>query len=121
MKEDIYQAFQEIFDTGHVPSEWGRGLIHLVPKGEQASDDIRKWRLITILNTIYKLLAKMISLIVQPWLPQLIHASQIGFIKERSILDNIFTLWEVMALALKTKQDMAILLLDFEKSYDRVD
>ena len=54
MKEDICQAFQEIFDTGHVPSEWGRGLIHLVPKGEQASDDIRKWRPITILNTIYK-------------------------------------------------------------------
>ena len=58
-------------------------------------------------------LQKTISLRIQPWLPQLIHASQTGFIKERSILDNIFKFWEVTALALKTKQDMAILLVDW--------
>ncbi len=41
--------------------------------------------------------------------------------KERSILDNIFTFWEAVALAKKSKQEIAILLLDFEKAYDRVD
>jgi hypothetical protein len=30
-------------------------------------------------------------------------------------------LWEAIALAVKTKQNLAILLLDFEKAYDRVD
>ena len=41
--------------------------------------------------------------------------------KERSILDNIFTFWEAVATAMKSKQNLAILLLDFEKAYDKVD
>ena len=32
------------------------------PKGEGVSDDIRQWRPITILNTVYKIFAKVLSL-----------------------------------------------------------
>ena len=120
-KDSICMAFNEILASGHMPSTMGGGLIFLIPKGDQASDDICKWRPITLLNTMYKILAKAISLRLQPLLPQLIHSSQTGFIKERSILDNIFTFWESMAMATKTNQNLAILLLDFEKAYDRVD
>ena len=52
---------------------------------------------------------------------ELIHATQIGFVKERSILDNIFTFWEATTLARLLGEDFVILLLDFEKAYDRVD
>ena len=41
--------------------------------------------------------------------------------KERSIFDNIFTFWESIAVAKHLNEDLAILLLDFEKAYDRVD
>ena len=54
-------------------------------------------------------------------LGELIHDSQISFVKECSILDNIFTFWEATALAKLRHEEMAILLLDFEKAYDRVD
>ena len=37
------------------------------------------------------------------------------------IMDNLFFFWEAIALAHKKKEDLAILLLDFEKAYDRVD
>ncbi len=99
LKTDLCQAFQETLDIGSMPTEVGEGLIFLIPKGDGPSKDIRKWRPITILNTIYKILAKMMSLRVQPLLPHLIHASQTSFIKERSILDNIFTFWETATLA----------------------
>ena len=49
------------------------------------------------------------------------HATQTGFVKERSILDNIFTFWEAIALARLLGIDLVVLLLDFEKAYDRVD
>ena len=110
-----------ILEKGIMPPQLGAGLIFLIPKGEGPSDDIRKWRPITILSTAYKILAKALSLRLQPMLPQLIHVSQTGFIKERSILDNIFTFGEASAIATKTKQDLTVLLLDFEKAYDRVD
>ena len=36
-------------------------------------------------------------------------------------MDNIFMFWETVAFTRKDNQDLAILLLDFEKVYARVD
>ena len=119
--EDLTKAYQRIFDTGYMPRSMAVGLIYLIPKGEGISDDIRKWRPITLLNTIYKVFAKTLALRVQPFLHDLIHITQTGFIQERSILDNLFFFWEAIALARKKKENLVILLLDFEKAYDRVD
>ncbi|MCO5572418.1 hypothetical protein L7F22_026173 [Adiantum nelumboides] len=58
---------------------------------------------------------------VQPLLESIIHETQTGFVKERSIFDNIFTFWEGAALARLWGEDLVVLLLDFEKAYDRVD
>ena len=41
--------------------------------------------------------------------------------QERSIFDNVFLFWELTGMAMKNKEDLAVLLLDFEKAYDRVD
>jgi hypothetical protein len=38
-----------------------------------------------------------------------------------SILDNVFTFWEATPYTSKHNQDLAILLLDFEKACDLVD
>ena len=40
--------------------------------------------------------------------------------KKRSIFDNIVLFWELLALAMAKKEDLAILFLDFEKAYARV-
>ena len=111
----------EILVTGMMPQEMSVGLIYMIPKGRNQSVEMEKWRPITLLNTIYKIYAKVLSIRIRKFLPRLIHCSQTGFVKERSILDNIFTFWEVVAMAKKTHQDLAILLLDFGKAYDRVD
>lgn len=79
------------------------------------------WRPITILNSAYKIFAKALSLRLQPLLDSLIHPTQTNFVKDRSILDNIFTFWEAVSLARLRKEELAILLLDIDKAYDRVD
>ena len=118
---DITVAFQEVFDTGIMPSKWTEGMIYLIPKLEGVVADIRKWRPITILNTIYKIYAKLLAMRLQPFLSDIIHNTQTGFLQDRSILDNIFLFWEAVAISQERKEDLAILLLDFEKAYDRVD
>ena len=35
-------------------------------------------------------------------------------------MDNVILFWEVVATARETKQNLACLMLDFEKAYDRV-
>ena len=69
---------------------------------------------------MYKILAKGISIRLSTIIPIVIHPSQTGFIRERSILDNVYTFWESTALAAKSNQKLAIVMLDFEKAYDRV-
>ena len=83
--------------------------------------DIKKWRPITSLNTIYKIYAKVLALRMQPLLNDIIHKSQTGFMQERSIFDNIFMFWELTALAKEKDVDLVVLLFDFQKAYDRVD
>ena len=58
---------------------------------------------------------------MKPLLSDLIHDSQTTFIQERCILDNIVTFYEAIVWANQSSQPLAILLLDFEKAYDRVD
>ena len=92
----LTSAYQQILDQGFMPQEWTEGLIYLIPKGDGPLHDIRKWRPITLLNVVYKILAKTIARRLQPFLPQLIHDSQTGFLQERSIFDNIFLFWEMV-------------------------
>ena len=54
---------------------------------------------------------------MQPFLPHIVHKTQTVFIQERSIFDNIFMFWEMIAITQETKQNLTILLLDFEKAY----
>ncbi|MCO5573599.1 hypothetical protein L7F22_027371 [Adiantum nelumboides] len=67
------------------------------------------------------ILARMITSRLRPFLPDLIHSSQIGFVQDRSILDNVVTFYEAVEWARQTGQPTAIMLLDFEKAYDRVE
>ena len=120
IEQQLCGAFQEILDTGQLPLEFGEGLIYLIPKAQGPTDEIKKWRPI-ILTIVYKILAKVLTARIEPLLPQIIHTSQAGFIKEWSILDNIFTFWEATTQTIKTKKNLEILLLDFEKAYDKVD
>lgn len=82
---------------------------------------IRQWRPITLLPTAYKALAKMISARVWRILPEIIHDTQTFFVQDCSILDNIFTFIEATEWVQHSEQHLAMLLLNFEKAYDRID
>ena len=70
--------------------------------------------IISILNTIYKIYAKLLAMRLHPLLSDIIHNTQTGFLQDRSILDNIFLFWEAIAISQERKEYLVILLLDFE-------
>ena len=81
--EDLMKAYQRIFDTRCIPRSTIVGLIDLIPKSEGILDDIRKWRPIIFLNTIYNFFAKTLSLRLHPLLHYLIHDTKhVSFKKE---------------------------------------
>jgi hypothetical protein len=95
------------------------GLQSLIPKGG-ARTNISNYRPISVLPSIYKIMAKTMANRMQANLPLWIKTSQTGFVKERYILDNVFLAYEAMEYARETKQDLVILMIDFEKAYDQV-
>ncbi|MCO5601072.1 hypothetical protein L7F22_055189 [Adiantum nelumboides] len=103
-----------------MPQSMCSGLISLIPKVGDTTR-LRQWRPITLLSLVYKILAKLISSRLRPFLPDLIHMSQTGFVQDRCILDNLFSLHRAMDWARTSGTPLAILLLDYEKAYDRVD
>ncbi|MCO5608782.1 hypothetical protein L7F22_062998 [Adiantum nelumboides] len=103
-----------------MPPSMSSGIISLIPKGGDAST-LRQWKPITLMSSVYKILARMITARLRSFLLDLIHSSQIGFVQDRSFLDNVVTFYEAVEWARQTDQPTAIMLLDFEKAYDRVD
>ena len=61
-KANLCTTFQQVLREGNMPSYFTEGLIYLIPKSEGPSLDIKKWRPVTLLNTVYKILAKAISI-----------------------------------------------------------
>ena len=57
---------------------------------------------------------------MQQHLHSWIRSSQTGFVRNRCILDNVFLAYESINWAIESEQDMVLILLDFEKAYDRI-
>ena len=76
----------------------------MILKLDAHCDEVAKWRPITLLNDVYKIVAKTIALVLRLVLPSIIHYTQYGFLQDRSIFYNIFLFWEMVALAQQNKQ-----------------
>ena len=81
---------------------------------------IENYRLITLLNTDYKLLTKALSLQLVDSIKPMIHRDQAGFIPGRSIFNHIRLTKIMIQFAEALEQDGAIIALDQEKAYDRL-
>ena len=71
-------------------------------------------------HTLYKVIAKIYANRMKPLLHHWILPSQTGFVPNRCILDNVFLAFEAIDWTLESNQSISLLLLDFEKAYDRV-
>jgi hypothetical protein len=72
------------------------------------------------LGSIYKILAKTLVRRIQKILPLVIRPNQTGFVEGRSILNNNFLVEEALVWAAESNQDFVLLLLDFEKTFDKI-
>ena len=97
------------------------GIISLMEKEHRDLLQLKNWRPLSLLNTEYKLLSKILSNRIKKVLPTIIHVDQSGFQKGKSLTDNIIDL--IMALEICDREQIPILLIsfDFEKAFDRVE
>jgi hypothetical protein len=119
VKKDIVSLFQD-FHAGHLDvSRLNYGIITLLPKNKEATK-IQQYRPICLLNCIYKLITKVLTIRIEPYAQKLISEHQTAFIKGRNIMTGVMILHEIMHETKKRKETGIILKLDFEKAYDKV-
>jgi hypothetical protein len=116
----LLRAFSAMLRNGETSESFNKGLITLIPKlGDHAK--LGNWCPITLLGSLYKILAKILARRLQVFLPNVIRPGQTGFVEGRSILDNTFLAQEAQDWAEESNQDLVLLLLDFEKAFDRIE
>lgn len=119
IKEELWELVIEVFQEYSLCRTLNTSRISLLPKHGDLSQ-ITNYRPISLLGTIYKIIAKIISNRMLLFLPTRVKEWQTAFVPGRSILNNEFMANEAIDWAMKSNQELVILLLHFERAYDRV-
>ena len=97
------------------------GLISLIPKKDRDLNYVKHWCPIILLNTDYKILAKIMANRLKKVIPDIIHEDQTGFIKSRIISSNLRKILDIMEFTSKFNIDSVLVVIDFEKAFDYVE
>ncbi len=122
--EALTGLFNRCLMEGMIPHTWVRGIINPIPKS--ASSDPRvplNYRGISLLPVISKLFTALIASRVTDFLEanNILANEQNGFRPNRSCLDHIFTLCDLLRTRGAGKQDTFCSFVDFQKAFDYVD
>ena len=107
--------------TGQLHCSALKGIISLIPKKGKDLRKVRHLRPISLLETDYKLVEKVLANRLKPALEEIINQDQKGFLKGRHIGCNIRRILDLIQYAEDNQIEASLLLLDFEKCFDRVE
>ncbi len=116
----LSETLKETINKSLLPPTMRQGVIVLTPKSGKDPKILDNWRPITLLNNDYKILTHIFSNRLKG-LPQIISDTQSGFMKGRSIHDNIRLVLDLVEYSDYISDDGFILFLDFYKAFDTVE
>ena len=100
-------------------SQYNAIITLLYKKGNR--EDISNWRPISLLNTDYKIITKLLAERLKLFLPKLVHSDQKGFISGRNISDANRLVQDIIEYSDRNQLNSAVIFLDYKKAFDRVE
>ncbi|CAM2096366.1 unnamed protein product [Caretta caretta] len=117
---DLVTVWAESLQSGVLPLSCTRAVLALLPKKGDLRD-LRNWCPVSLLSTDYKIVVKAISLRLGSVMADVIHPDQTYTVPGCSIFDNLFLVRDLLELGRRDGLSFALLSLDQEKVFDRVD
>ncbi len=105
-------------EKGELTVEQKRGIITLLPKKGKNRIFLKNWRPISLWNTDYNVIPKILAMRLQLVLPNIINDDQSGYLKERYIGQNIRIVEDVSFFTKENQLPGILLSIDFEKAFD---
>ena len=108
-----------MFIDGDILDSQKHGMLVCLPKTTKPARP-EDYRPLTLLNTDFKLLARIIANRIRPWISDLMHPSQHCGVQDNTIFGAISAIRETKAHAELTNTPIYILSLDFKEAFDKI-
>lgn len=86
--DTLFHMIREFFCSGALDPSINRTLISLIPK-VAVPQSLKDFRPISLCNTVYKVITKLVSNRLKSFMPDLVLPAQTSFIKGRNITENV--------------------------------
>ena len=120
--DSVKDEVRNIFLSCENPAFLNQTLIALIPK-QKGPETINHFRPISLCNTIYKLVTKILVQRLRPYMPNLISPCQTALVVGRRGSDNVIIAQEIIYSLNKRKgkEGFMVIKIDLEKAYDRLE
>lgn len=117
---EVTAAVREFFRSGQMLRQWNATTLILIPKVNNASS-ATEFRPISCLNTVYKVISKLISIRLKAVLPRVISQAQSAFMPSRLLAENVLLATDlVKGYSNSNSEPKAMLKVDLKKAFDSV-
>ena len=122
MGDSVKDEVKHIFSSRKIPDYLNKTLITLIPKCSNP-ESIGNYRPISLCNSIYKVVTKIIMACLRLKLPDLVLPLQTTFVSGRNGVDNAIIVQELIPSMSKKKGRSGIMAIeiDLEKAYNRLE
>ena len=117
----LYDVALLSIKRGILPLSTRRDIILLLPKKNKDTQFMKNMRPLTLLNSDYKIIAKIFDNHLRLVLPYLVHQDQTGFIAGQTISMNTRNLLDIIEYTRNQNIPAVIMSIDFEKCFDKID
>ena len=119
IKPFLINCFHDCFKKGMLTPSQSQALLCLLHKGgDNPREAISSWRPISLLNSDYKLIAKLFSRRLCNVTEKLVHENQFAFIKGRNIATMLRELYDIIENEKHANSNTILLSIDYSKAFD---
>ena len=119
VKQDLCSMVRDFFDKGSLEPGINETVLVLIPKKDNPNS-LKDYRPISLCNVTYKIIYKILVLLLRPILSRITSPTQGAFVMGRKAIDQIVVAREMVhnMSKLKGSRPTVAVKLDVEKAYD---